>query len=84
MRDLENSITTLKNGTRIANFSSPHIYTFDDGTKMDKCDMREAGLFKVQFRERVVKDNKRYCWNRNGFYVVKSTFIKNKYVGAVI
>ncbi len=56
MKDLENSIVSLKNGTRVANFSSPHIYTFEDGTKMSKCDMREAGLFKVQFREKVVKD----------------------------
>ena len=56
MKDLENSITTLKNGTKVANFSSPHIYTFDDGSKIDKCDIREAGLFKVHFREKVVKD----------------------------
>tara|TARA_R100001443_G_scaffold112059_1_gene125325 strand:- start:62 stop:484 length:423 start_codon:yes stop_codon:yes gene_type:complete len=56
MKDLENSIVSLKNGTRVANFSSPHIYTFDDGSRMAKCDMREAGLFKVQFREKVVKD----------------------------
>ena len=56
MKDLEKSIITLKNGTKVANFSSPHPYTFDDGTKLDKCDMKEAGLFKVHFRERVVKD----------------------------
>ena len=56
MKDLEKSIITLKNGKKIANFSSPHHYTFDDGTKLEKCDMKEAGLFKVQFRERVVKD----------------------------
>jgi hypothetical protein len=56
MKDLEDSITLLKNGTKVANFSSPHIYTFDDGSKLEKCDMREAGLFKVHFREKVVKD----------------------------
>ena len=56
MKDLEKSIITLKNGTKIANFSSPHPYTFEDGTSLDRCDMREAGLFKVQFREKVVKD----------------------------
>jgi hypothetical protein len=56
MKDLENSIVPLKNGKRIANFSSPHPYTFDDGTRLDACDKKEAGLFKVQFRERVVKD----------------------------
>lgn len=56
MKDLEKSITTLKNGTKVANFSSPHIYTFEDGSKLAKCDIREAGLFKVHFREKVVKD----------------------------
>ena len=56
MKDLEKSIITLKNGTKIANFSSPHPYTFEVGTSLDRCDMREAGLFKVQFREKVVKD----------------------------
>ena len=56
MKDLENSIISLKNGKRIANFSSPHPYTFDDGTRLEPCDKKEAGLFKVQFRERVVKD----------------------------
>ncbi len=56
MKDLESSITTLKNGVRVANFSSPHNYTFEDGSKLAKVDMREAGLFKVHFREKVVKD----------------------------
>ena len=56
MKDLELSIVALKNGKRIANFSSPHPYTFDDGTRLSACDKKEAGLFKVQFRERVVKD----------------------------
>ena len=56
MKDLEKSITALKNGTKVANFSSPHPMTFEDGTKINKCDMRESGLFKVQFREKVVKD----------------------------
>ena len=56
MQDLEDSIITLKNGTKVANFSSPHIFTFDDGSKLMKCDIRESSLFKVQFREKVVKD----------------------------
>ena len=56
MKDLEDSIVTLKNGTKVANFSSPHNMTFEDGTIIDKCDKKEAGLFKVHFREKVVKD----------------------------
>ena len=56
MQDLEDSIITLKNGTKVANFSSPHIFTFDDGSKLMKCDIRESSLFKVKFREKVVKD----------------------------
>jgi folylpolyglutamate synthase/dihydropteroate synthase len=56
MKDLESSVTTLKNGTKVANFSSPHIFTFEDGSKLQKCDIREASLFKVNFREKVVKD----------------------------
>jgi len=56
LKDLHRSIITLKNGTRVANFSSPHIYTFDDGSKLEKCDIRESGLFKVHFKEKVCKD----------------------------
>lgn len=56
MKDLEDSVITLKNGTKVANFSSPHIFTFEDGSKLMKCDIRESSLFKVQFREKVVKD----------------------------
>lgn len=56
MKDLEQSIKVLKNGTKVANFSSPHPMTFEDGTKIERCDIREAGLFKVHFREKVVKD----------------------------
>ena len=56
MKDLEDSVIALKNGTKVANFSSPHIFTFEDGSKLDKCDIRESSLFKVQFREKIVKD----------------------------
>ena len=30
-------VVTLKNGLRIANFSSPHPFTFDDGTILPAC-----------------------------------------------
>jgi hypothetical protein len=30
-------VVTLKNGLRVANFSSPHPFTFDDGTVLDAC-----------------------------------------------
>ena len=56
INDLENSITTLSNGIKIANFSSPHKYTFEDGTIMASCDKREAALFKVHFKEKLIKD----------------------------
>jgi|TARA_R110001592_G_scaffold20489_4_gene83040 hypothetical protein len=56
MKDLEKSIIELKNGTKVANFSSPHPMTFDDGSRIEKCDIKESGLFKVHFREKVVKD----------------------------
>lgn len=56
LKDLQKSIITLKNGVKVANFSSPHTFTFEDGCKLEKCDAREAGLFKVQFKEKVVKD----------------------------
>ena len=44
MKDLESSITTLKNGVRVANFSSPHNYTFEDGSKLDKVNKKENYL----------------------------------------
>lgn len=30
-------VVTLKNGLRVANFSSPHAFTFDDGTVLPAC-----------------------------------------------
>ena len=35
LKDLEQSIKVLKNGTKVANFSSPHPMTFEDGTRIE-------------------------------------------------
>lgn len=38
----EAPIVVLKNGIRIANFSSPHSFTFDDGTVLPACSAERA------------------------------------------
>lgn len=35
-------VVTLKNGVRVANFSSPHPFTFDDGTVLPACSPERA------------------------------------------
>lgn len=37
LSDLDAPVVVLKNGIRIANFSSPHQFIFDDGTVLPQC-----------------------------------------------
>ena len=45
-------IVQLKNGLRVANFSSPHPFTFDDGTVLPACDSDRCNAMSL----RVVED----------------------------
>lgn len=47
---------TLSNGKRVANFSSPHPFTFTDGSVLPPVTESEANLLKVNFIETVVND----------------------------
>ena len=49
-------IATLSNGVRVANFSSPHSFTFTDGTVLDAHSAEDANLLKVNFIEDIDKD----------------------------
>lgn len=44
-------ITTLKNGLRVGNFSSPHDFKFDDGTILEAVSDTESQRLKVTFNE---------------------------------
>ena len=44
--------TTLKNGLRVVNFSSPHDFTFDDGTVLKAVNERESERMKIIFKEK--------------------------------
>jgi len=48
-------VVTLKNGLRVANFSSPHSFTFSDGTILPACppDTVEAGKLIAEEKEKV-------------------------------
>jgi hypothetical protein len=46
-----NKIVTLTNGKRVANFSSPHPFTFTDGSVLPAVDEHEAERLKVTFLE---------------------------------
>jgi len=39
---LDMPIVTLKNGLRVGNFSSPHPFTFDDGTVLPACSVERT------------------------------------------
>lgn len=53
-------VVTLKNGLRVANFSSPHPFTFTDGTVLPACSdetCRAGTLNSIEIAtERIVKD----------------------------
>ena len=42
---------TLKNGIRVANFSSPHDFKFDDGTVLPAVSNEESDRLKINFDE---------------------------------
>lgn len=44
-------IVVLSNGKRVANFSSPHPFTFEDGTVLPAVSNELAELLKVEFVE---------------------------------
>jgi hypothetical protein len=50
------TIITLTNGKRVANFSSPHPFTFTDGSVLPAVSNEYAEALKVTFKEREDKD----------------------------
>ena len=48
-------ITKLSNGLKVANFSSPHPFTFDDGSVIPAVNDNESQRLKVNFIETVVE-----------------------------
>lgn len=50
------TIVTLRNGKRVANFSSPHPFQFTDGTILPSVTYEEAERLKVTFHESVDSD----------------------------
>ena len=51
------NIITLTNGKRVANFSSPHPFTFEDGTVLPAVSNERAEELKVTFIEEDVTGN---------------------------
>jgi hypothetical protein len=44
-------VITLSNGKRVGNFSSPHSFTFTDGSVLPAVSVEEAERLKVDFHE---------------------------------
>ena len=51
-------IITLSNGLRIGNFSSPHKFTFEDGSVLQAIDPDESNRLKILFSESPYKYDK--------------------------
>lgn len=51
IKDIETRIVTLTNGKKVANFSSPHSFEFEDGTVLDAVSNDEAERLKINFNE---------------------------------
>jgi len=50
-------VVRLSNQLLVGNFSSPHAFTFDDGTVLDAVSDYDSMRLKVNFNETVVDDN---------------------------
>ncbi|MEO7521632.1 MAG: hypothetical protein ABIW79_07435 [Gemmatimonas sp.] len=50
------SIITLSNGKKVANFSSPHPFTFTDGSILPAVDNATSNFLKVIFIETQIND----------------------------
>lgn len=48
---MNQTIITLTNGKRVANFSSPHPFTFVDGTVLPAVSNEDSEMLKVTFTE---------------------------------
>lgn len=53
---MSRSIITLSNGKKVANFSSPHSFTFTDGSVIPAVSNEESVRLKVNFNEKVDAD----------------------------
>lgn len=53
---MEREIITLSNGKRVGNFSSPHPFTFTDGSVLPPVSNDEANRLKIKFIEDVDED----------------------------
>ena len=50
------NIITLSNGKKVGNFSSPHSFTFEDGSVLPAVSNEESNRLKVNFIETVDED----------------------------
>lgn len=53
---MKREIITLTNGKRVANFSSPHPFTFVDGSVLQAVTNEQAQWLKVTFHETALND----------------------------
>lgn len=51
-----NEIVKLSNGKRVANFSSPHAFAYEDGTILPAVSNCEAERLKVTFHENIAEN----------------------------
>ena len=51
-------ITKLSNGLKVGNFSSPHPFTFEDGSVIPAVNNNDSQRLKVNFNETVIQTDK--------------------------
>lgn len=52
------NIITLSNGLKVANFSSPHEFKFEDGSLLPECTPEHSEKYKVSFIETLTPVNR--------------------------
>jgi len=56
---MKDRIFTLKNGLRVANFSSPHPFTFTDGTVIPAVGRKKAEILMLNVEENLCRERDR-------------------------
>lgn len=60
-------VTTLTNGVRVANFSSPHSFVFVDGKVLEACSKERSEKLALEAEE--VSTMNPTCWDQKGIPV---------------
>ena len=79
---MKDRIITLTNGVRVANFSSPHAFTFIDGTVLPAVDKELSQKLSLAVKEVVVKNPQRF-WEDKFDNIIIDFFLDSNCIAVI-